>query len=145
MLAIWFKGEDSKVVLTARKTDFLFPVDLPFLNLSQCTQATLDNPSALLSLMLGSTNGFATRTNPEKVSKGIHTLFGKSKTQSSDGNVLQTPFIAGIGYKPVKVRSPVFIHIHSCLPPPTTLRERFELRFGVRVGSTPVDALLLPH
>lgn len=91
------------MVLAARKTEFLFPVDLPFLNLSQCTQATLDNPSALLSLMLGSSNGFATRANPEKVSKGIHTLFGKSKAQSSDGNVLQTPFIAGIGYKPVKV------------------------------------------
>ncbi|KAL5970993.1 hypothetical protein TSMEX_001300 [Taenia solium] len=105
--------EDCRVVLAARKTEFLFPVDLPFLNLSQCTQATLDNPSALLSLMLGSSNGFAARTNPEKVSKGIHTLFGKSKAQSSDGNVLQTPFIAGIGYKPVKETEMTVIQLND--------------------------------
>ena len=91
-----------------KKSEFLFPVDLPFLNLSQCTQATLDNQSALVSLMLGSSNSFSTKTNPEKVSKGIHTLFSKSKAQSSDGSVLQTPFIAGIGYKPIKVSPDVY-------------------------------------
>ena len=89
--------------MAAKKSEYLFPVDLPFLNLAQCTQATLDNQAALVSLMLGSSNGFSGRSGPEKASKGIHTLFSKSKTQSSDGNVLQTPFIAGIGYKPIKV------------------------------------------
>ncbi|KAM3176976.1 hypothetical protein ACTXT7_005451 [Hymenolepis weldensis] len=94
---------DCKAVLEARKTEYLFPVDLPFLNLSQCTQATLENQSALVNLMLGSSNGYTSKSNTEKAPKGLHTLFGKSKSQASDGNVLQTPFIAGIGYKPVKV------------------------------------------
>uniref|UniRef100_A0A5K3FBC4 SH3 domain-containing protein n=1 Tax=Mesocestoides corti TaxID=53468 RepID=A0A5K3FBC4_MESCO len=104
---------DCRAVLEARKTDYHFPVDLPFLNLAQCTQATLENQSALVNLMLGTSNGFAAKGNAEKVSKGIHNLFGKSKTQTSDGNVLQTPFIAGIGYKPVKETDMTVIQLND--------------------------------
>ncbi len=96
----------------AKKTEYLYPVDLPFLNLAQCNQATLDNQSALVSLMLGTTNGTAPKMASEKVSKGLHSIFSKSKSVASDGNVLQTPFIAGIGYKPVKVSLGVFYALH---------------------------------
>ncbi|VUZ48303.1 unnamed protein product [Hymenolepis diminuta] len=105
--------EDCKAVLEARKTEYLFPVDLPFLNLSQCTQATLENQSALVNLMLGSSNGYTSKSNTEKTPKGLHTLFGKSKSQASDGNVLQTPFIAGIGYKPVKETDMTVIQLND--------------------------------
>nr|CDS30670.1 thyroid hormone receptor interactor 10 [Hymenolepis microstoma] len=105
--------EDCKTVLEARKTEYLFPVDLPFLNLSQCTQATLENQSALVKLMLGSSNGYTVKST-EKASKGgLHTLFGKSKSQTSDGNILQTPFIAGIGYKPVKEADMTVIQLNE--------------------------------
>ncbi|VDO05549.1 unnamed protein product [Rodentolepis nana] len=104
--------EDCKTVLEARKTEYLFPVDLPFLNLAQCTQATLENQSALVKLMLGSSNGYSVKST-EKASKGLHNLFGKSKSQTSDGNVLQTPFIAGIGYKPVKESDMTVIQLND--------------------------------
>ena len=76
-------------------------MDLPFLNLSQCANNTLENQQSLVALMLGTTNGNTPKVGSEKsVSKGLHSLF-KSRPAAFD--VGATPFIAGIGYKPVKV------------------------------------------
>ncbi|VDN32495.1 unnamed protein product [Dibothriocephalus latus] len=93
--------QDHAEMLEKNMSEYLQPVDLPFLNLEQCSPAALESHTALMNQMLGTSATNAQKTATDK--SGLFSKFGKARTQSVDGNPLRTAFIGGIGYNPVKV------------------------------------------
>ncbi|KAL7060447.1 hypothetical protein AAHC03_09702 [Spirometra sp. Aus1] len=101
--------KDCMDILEKNRSDYLCPVDLPFLNLEQCSPATLESHSALMNQMLGTTSCNAQKTST--ATSGILSMFGKSRSQSVDGNPLRTAFIGGIGLNPVKLDDMTVIQV----------------------------------
>uniref|UniRef100_A0A0X3PTP2 SH3 domain-containing protein n=1 Tax=Schistocephalus solidus TaxID=70667 RepID=A0A0X3PTP2_SCHSO len=93
--------KDCMDILERNRTEYLHPVDLPFLNLEQCSPATLESHSALMNQMLGTSNVNTQKTST--ATSGILSMFSKSRAMSVDSNPLRTAFIGGIGLNPVKL------------------------------------------